>query len=74
MLSKVAEPPSSVKNEATTRGHRPDYDRLENQLNALKADTKNNVGQEDADYIRKVIRTQRACEWTGRILLILGLD
>jgi fatty acid desaturase len=68
----ASQPPSSVKNEVTARDHRPDYDRLEKQLNALKADTKNNVGQEDADYIRKVIRTQRVCEWTGRILLILG--
>lgn len=50
----------------------PDYTKLATQLDAIKTDTKSKIGSEDAAYIRRVILAQRACEWTGRILLMLG--
>ncbi|MEQ3639683.1 MAG: acyl-CoA desaturase [Alteromonas sp.] len=50
----------------------PDYTKLAIQLDAVKTDVKSKIGSEDAAYIRRVILAQRACEWTGRILLMLG--
>ncbi len=48
------------------------FEQLEKELNAIKMDTLGKVGQQDADYIRAVVRKQRVCEWSGRILLMLG--
>lgn len=48
------------------------YQRLGQQLDQLKAETMAKVGQIDADYIRRVILLQRVCEWSGRVLLVLG--
>ena len=48
------------------------YDMLASELDAIKMDTLGKVGQQDADYIRSVVRKQRVCEWSGRILLMLG--
>ena len=50
----------------------PDYTKLAIQLDAVKTDVKSKIGSEDAAYIRRVILAQRGCEWTGRILLMLG--
>ena len=50
----------------------PNYERLAEQLNNVKADTMAKVGTQDARYIRKVIVMQRIFEWSGRILLVLG--
>ena len=50
----------------------PDYTKLATQLDAIKTDVKSKIGSEDAVYIRRVILAQRGCEWTGRILLMLG--
>ena len=50
----------------------PNYSKLATQLDAVKTDIKSKIGSEDAAYIRRVILAQRACEWTGRILLMLG--
>lgn len=49
-----------------------DFDKLACQLDAVKADIKAKLGQEDASYIRGVILAQRLFEWSGRILLMLG--
>ena len=54
------------------RSNKPDYERLAQQLNAIKTDIRARVGNEDAQYIKRVIVLQRVCEWTGRILLMLG--
>ncbi|MCO7223258.1 acyl-CoA desaturase [Pleionea sp. CnH1-48] len=50
----------------------PDFDLLAQQLDEIKQETLDKIGQSDADYIRKVIVAQRLCEWSGRILLVLG--
>ena len=50
----------------------PNYELLGKQLDELKAKTMADVGQEDANYIRKVIRFHRLFEWSGRTLLMLG--
>ncbi len=47
-----------------------DYQGFADELNAIKESTLAKVGQQDADYIRRMIRLQRACEWGGRILMM----
>lgn len=49
-----------------------DFQLLGNQLDEIKRETMAKVGQEDADYIRRIIVMQRVFEWSGRILLVLG--
>ena len=51
---------------------KPNFELLAEQLDSLKHETMSQVGQTDADYIRKVIVAQRVFEWLGRILLVLG--
>ncbi|MDO6577308.1 acyl-CoA desaturase [Alteromonas stellipolaris] len=51
---------------------KPDYAILEAQLDAIKSEVKGKIGAEDAAYIRRIILIQRICEWSGRILLMLG--
>ncbi len=51
---------------------KPNYELLGEQLDALRAKTMAKVGQDDADYIRRIIVLQRVCEWSGRLLLLLG--
>ena len=58
--------------EATSTEKKPNYERLAAQLDEIKADIKQKVGAEDAAYIRRIILIQRICEWSGRILLMLG--
>ncbi len=48
------------------------FDKLACQLNSVKAEVKAKLGHEDARYIRRVICAQRICEWSGRLLLMLG--
>ena len=50
----------------------PNYELLGQQLDELRAKTMAKVGQEDANYIKKVILWHRAFEWSGRALLMLG--
>jgi fatty acid desaturase len=43
------------------------------ELDAIKERVMANLGEEDADYIRRVIKTQRALEVGGRALLFAGV-
>lgn len=77
VLREQPQPDHSVASTSTTicekrMSTQPNFDLLAVQLDELKADVKRKVGQEDANYIRRIIRIQRLCEWTGRILLMLG--
>lgn len=77
VLREQPQPDHSVASTSTTicekkTSTQPNFDLLAVQLDELKADVKRKVGQEDANYIRRIIRIQRLCEWTGRILLMLG--
>jgi fatty acid desaturase len=45
---------------------------LAQELDDIKQDTLNQLGQVDADYIRRIIRIHRYCEWSGRLLLMMG--
>lgn len=49
-----------------------DFDRFAAELDAIKQKTLAKIGQKDADYIRRIVRYQRAFEWSGRLLLVLG--
>jgi len=51
---------------------KPNYELLGQQLDDLRAKTMAKVGQEDANYIKKIILWHRLFEWSGRILLMLG--
>ncbi|MEC7134199.1 MAG: acyl-CoA desaturase, partial [Pseudomonadota bacterium] len=57
---------------STSTKEKPNYELLAAQLDEIKADIKRKVGAEDAAYIRRIILVQRICEWSGRILLMLG--
>lgn len=48
------------------------FEQLATELDELKRQTLSQVGASDAAYIRKVIVWQRALEWGGRALLMLG--
>src|ERR1700758_3718824 len=43
------------------------------ELDAIKERVMADLGQRDADYIRRVIKTQRALEVGGRALLMAGI-
>lgn len=47
-------------------------DAFAKELDQIRDQTKAKVGQQDADYIRKIVRMQRALEIFGRISLVLG--
>ena len=49
------------------------YEQFAQELDAIKQNTMAKVGKKDADYIRRVIRWQRYCSWTGRLMLLTGL-
>jgi NADPH-dependent stearoyl-CoA 9-desaturase len=49
-----------------------DLDRLAEELDAIRAEVVADLGQEDVDYIRQVIRAQRLLEVAGRGLLFAG--
>ena len=54
---------------------RPDPDTLnafQQDLDAIRDEALARRGQQDADYIRKIIRIQRGCEIVGRIVLVAG--
>lgn len=44
------------------------------ELTALREETLKEVGQEDADYIRSMIRKQRVCEISGRALIHFSMN
>ena len=48
------------------------YDALAHQLDALKSEVKQQLGETDARYIRRVLLWQRISAISGRILLVLG--
>lgn len=53
----------------------PDPATLENfasELDALREKTMRKVGSEDAAYIRRMIRIQRSCEISARVLMVAG--
>ena len=43
------------------------------ELDAIKERVIADLGQHDADYIRRVIKTQRTLEVSGRALLFAGI-
>lgn len=45
---------------------------LASELNAVREEVMQNIGQDDANYIRRIIRIQRSCEIIGRIVMVLG--
>ncbi|RJE70811.1 fatty acid desaturase [Pseudoalteromonas sp. MSK9-3] len=45
---------------------------LAQELDDIKQQTLSKVGQADADHIRRIIRIQRYCEWSARVLLMMG--
>lgn len=50
------------------------YEELESfgeELDALRQRTLDSLGQDDADYIRRVIKVQRACEVAGRVGVLM---
>lgn len=49
-----------------------DFDAFASELDEIKKNTLAKVGQTDADYIRRIVRRQRYCEWSGRLLLVAG--
>jgi NADPH-dependent stearoyl-CoA 9-desaturase len=51
----------------------PDFARLQQQLDALKQQVKQQLGTEDARYMRRVLLCQRLSAISGRILLLLGV-
>ena len=62
----------TLATQPTSARKKPNYEILAAQLDEIKADIKQKVGAEDAAYIRRIIFIQRICEWSGRILLMLG--
>lgn len=55
--------------------HIPSAETLESfrqDLDQIRDETMAKVGQEDADYIRKVVRVQRALEIGGRVVMVAG--
>jgi NADPH-dependent stearoyl-CoA 9-desaturase len=49
-----------------------DIERLGQELDAIRNRVRSELGQEDLDYIRKIIRTQRGLEVAGRAMLEFG--
>lgn len=45
---------------------------FEKEISDIREEAMANVGQKDADYIRRIVRYQRVAEFGGRILLVLG--
>lgn len=48
------------------------YDQLEKELDAVKANVMDKVGEKEARYIRRVVLVQRLCAFSGRIFMVLG--
>ena len=46
---------------------------LGHEIDAIREEVMNDLGQEDANYIRRLVRVQRACEAGGRGLLMAGI-
>ncbi len=63
---------SQELNQKPSHKTEPNYEQLGQQLDGLRAETMAKVGQEDANYIRLIIRLQRLVQWSGRILIVLG--
>ncbi|MBT6435774.1 MAG: acyl-CoA desaturase [Deltaproteobacteria bacterium] len=49
-------------------------DLLGKDLDKIRNEAMSKVGQEDADYIRKIVNIQRGCEVGGRVCLMFGLN
>ena len=47
------------------------FDQLAHDLDSIKMDTLGKVGQQDANYIRRIIVLQRCFEWGGRGTLFI---
>jgi len=50
-----------------------DYESFGKELDELKQQTLAKVGSQDANHIRRIIRWQRYCSWSGRLMLFTGL-
>lgn len=48
-------------------------EQLGREIDAIRDEVMADLGQSDADYIRRILRTQRGCEVAGRALLFLGI-
>lgn len=48
------------------------YQQLEKELDDLRDKTLSKIGQEDANYIRSIIRIQRLAEIFGRLTMVMG--
>ncbi len=48
-------------------------EQLGHEIDAIREEVMNDLGQEDADYIRRIVRVQRSCEAGGRALLMAGI-
>jgi hypothetical protein len=46
--------------------------KLEHSMNAIRDEVITDLGDRDAKYIHKIIRIQRSCEISGRLLLMFG--
>lgn len=57
---------------SSVRPDRATLNAFEQELDAIRDEALARRGQQDADYIRRIIRIQRGCEITGRVVLIAG--
>ncbi len=48
------------------------FENMAQELDAIRENAHKDLGQKDANYIRKIIRIQRILEITGRIVMVLG--
>jgi fatty acid desaturase len=63
----IAEPNPANVNRPTLSAEQ--FDSLQQELDALRDEIKADLGEKDANYIKKVIRTQRSLEIVGRTLI-----
>lgn len=59
--------------DATRAGDGIDFEALQAELDAIRDDIIADLGSDDADYIRKMIRLQRRLDAAGRLVLMAGV-
>ena len=47
-------------------------DQFADELDQIRSEAMEKVGEKDARYIRRLIAVQRCCEFIGRIIMVLG--
>ncbi|HEX4842437.1 MAG TPA: acyl-CoA desaturase [Limnobacter sp.] len=70
---------TQIEQRQSTMGHpahitRADVDAIEKELNAIRDDVMNNLGERDVAHIRKMMRIATGSEVAGRTLLHVGID